>query len=90
MHLRIWVGAAIADDDQPVIQIAGVANGRQHDATGVDTGEHQRVDAVRAQQRLQIGANERVLSSVAPRSTGLIKPCRHMIRLGGGTGNAVH
>jgi hypothetical protein len=31
-----------------------------------------------------------VLSSVAPRSTGLIKPCRHMIRLGGGTGNAVH
>jgi hypothetical protein len=31
-----------------------------------------------------------VLSSVAPRSTGLIKPCRRMIRLGGGTGNAVH
>jgi ABC transporter substrate binding protein len=36
-----------------------VANGRQHDAAGVDTGEHQRVDAVGAQQRLQVGANER-------------------------------
>jgi hypothetical protein len=32
----------------------------------------------------------RVLSSIAPRSTGLIKACRRMIRLGGGTGNAVH
>jgi hypothetical protein len=32
MHLCIWVGATIADDDQTVIQIAGVANGRQHDA----------------------------------------------------------
>jgi hypothetical protein len=31
-----------------------------------------------------------VLSSVAPRSTGQIKPCRRMIRLGGGPGNAVH
>jgi hypothetical protein len=59
MHRCIWVGAAIADDDQPIIQIAGVANGRQHDAAGVDTGEHQRVDAVGAQQRLQVGANER-------------------------------
>ena len=59
MHLCIWVGAAIADDDQPIIQIAGVANGRQHAAAGVDTGEHQRVDAVGAQQRLQVGANER-------------------------------
>ena len=39
MHLCIWVGAAIADDDQPIIQIAGVANGRQHDAAGVDTGD---------------------------------------------------
>jgi hypothetical protein len=27
MQLCIWVGAAIADDDQPIIQIAGVANG---------------------------------------------------------------
>ena len=35
MHLCIWVGAAIADDDQPIIQIAGVANGRQHDTAGV-------------------------------------------------------
>jgi hypothetical protein len=26
------VGAAIADDDQPIIQIEGMANGRQHDA----------------------------------------------------------
>ena len=49
MHICIWVGAAIADDHQPIIQIAGVANGRQHDAAGVDTGEHQRVDAVGAQ-----------------------------------------
>jgi hypothetical protein len=59
MHLCIWVGAAISDDDQPIIQIASVANGRQHDAAGVDTGEHQRADAVGAQQRLQVGANER-------------------------------
>jgi len=59
MHLCIWVGAAIAYDDQPIIQIAGVANGRQHDAAGVDTGEHQRVDTVGAQQRLQVGPNER-------------------------------
>jgi hypothetical protein len=59
MHLCIWVGAAIADDDQPIIQIAGVADGRQHNAAGVDTGEHQRVDAISAQQRLQVGANER-------------------------------
>ena len=55
MHLCIWVGAAIAYDDQPKNQIGGVANGRQHDAAGVDTGEHQRVDAVGAQQRLQVG-----------------------------------
>ena len=63
MHLRIWVGAAIADDDQPVIQIAGVPNGRQHDAAGVDTGEHQRVDAVGAQQRLQIGSPSRAATA---------------------------
>jgi hypothetical protein len=49
MHLCIWVGAAIADDDQPIIQIAGVANGRQHDAAGVDTGEHQRIDVIAKQ-----------------------------------------
>jgi hypothetical protein len=30
-----------------------------HDAAGVDTGEQQRIDAVGAQQRLQVGANER-------------------------------
>src|ERR1700726_4636906 len=59
MPLCLWVGAAIADDDQPIVQIAGAANGRQHDAAGVDTGEHQRVDAVGGQQRLQVGANER-------------------------------
>jgi hypothetical protein len=59
MHLCIWVGAAIADDNQTVIQIAGVANGRQHDAAGADTGEHQRVDAAGAQQSLQVGTNER-------------------------------
>jgi hypothetical protein len=59
MHLCIRVGAAIADDDQPIIQIAGAANGRQHDAAGVDAGQHQRVDAVGALQRLQVGANER-------------------------------
>jgi hypothetical protein len=29
MHLRIRVGAAITDDDQAIIQVAGVANGRQ-------------------------------------------------------------
>ena len=58
MHLCIWVGAAISDDDQPIIQIASVANGRQHDAAGLDTREHQRVDVVGAQQRLQVRANE--------------------------------
>ena len=35
MHFCIWVGAAIADDNQTIIQIAGVANGRQYDAAGV-------------------------------------------------------
>ena len=59
MHICIWVGAAIADDHQSIVQIASVANGRQHDAAGVDTGEHQRIDAAGAQQRLQVGANER-------------------------------
>ena len=59
MHLCIWVRAAIADDDQSIIQIAGVANGRQHDTAGVDADEHQRVDAAGAQQRLQVGAHER-------------------------------
>jgi hypothetical protein len=59
MHLCIWVGTAVADDDLPIIQIAGVANGREHDATGVDTGEHQRVDTVGAQQRLQVRTDER-------------------------------
>jgi hypothetical protein len=29
MHLCIWIGAAIANNDQPVIQIDGVLNGRQ-------------------------------------------------------------
>jgi len=46
MQLCIWVGAPIADDDQPIIQIDGLANGRQHHAAGGNTGEHQRVDAV--------------------------------------------
>ena len=32
MQLCIRVGTAIAYDDQPIIQIAGMANGRQHDA----------------------------------------------------------
>jgi hypothetical protein len=35
-----------------------MANGRQHDAAGMYTGEYQRVDAVGAQQRLEAGANE--------------------------------
>jgi hypothetical protein len=39
MNFCIWVGAAIADDDQAIIQIAGLANGRQHDAAGVNTSE---------------------------------------------------
>src|ERR1700722_2880833 len=60
MHLCIWVGAAITNDDQTIIQIAGVANGRQHDAAGMYTGDHERVDAVGAQQRLQVGTNERL------------------------------
>jgi hypothetical protein len=55
---RNRIGTAVADDDQPIIQIAGMADGRQHDAAGVDTGEHQRVDAVGAQQCLEVGANE--------------------------------
>jgi hypothetical protein len=38
VHVCIWVGAAITDDDQPIIRVAGVANGRQHNAAGVDTG----------------------------------------------------
>jgi hypothetical protein len=59
MHLCIWVGAAIADDNQTIIEIADVANSRQHDAAGADTGEDQRVDAAGAQQRLQVGTNER-------------------------------
>jgi hypothetical protein len=36
MRLCIGVGAAIPDHDQPIIQIDGLANGRQHDAAGVD------------------------------------------------------
>jgi hypothetical protein len=32
-----------------------MANGRQHDAASVYTGEYQRVDAVGAQQRLEAG-----------------------------------
>jgi hypothetical protein len=40
MRLCIGVGAAIPDHDQPIIQIDGLANGRQNDAAGVDTGEH--------------------------------------------------
>jgi hypothetical protein len=35
-----------------------MANGRQHDAAGVYTGEYQRVDAVGAQQRLEAGAKK--------------------------------
>jgi len=29
MHLCIWIGAAIANNDQPLIQIDGLLNGRQ-------------------------------------------------------------
>jgi hypothetical protein len=58
MHLCIWVGTAIAYDDQPIIQIACMANGRQHDAAGVDTGEHQRVDAVGAPASLAKSASK--------------------------------
>jgi hypothetical protein len=72
MQLGIRVGAAITYDDQPIIQIGGVANGRQHDAAGVNTSEHQRVDAVGAQQRLQVGANCWSASSMLPISRNTV------------------
>ena len=39
MHLCMAGRAAIADVDQTIIQIAGVANGRQHNAACGDTGD---------------------------------------------------
>jgi hypothetical protein len=80
MHLCIWVGATIADDDQPIIQVAGVANGRQHDTAGVDIGEHQRIDAIGAQQRLQVGANERADAVLDHDRFPLSRPCGRMDR----------
>src|ERR1700722_4387679 len=58
MRLLVAVGAAIADDQRPVVRIGGMAQGREYDTAGGDTRQDQGLDAVGAQHQVEIGRGE--------------------------------
>ncbi len=54
----IRIGAAVADDHEAVVGIGGVANRREHDAARGNACEHQRLDAVGAQDHVEVSSDE--------------------------------
>jgi hypothetical protein len=56
VEFGVGIEAAVADDDEAVVGIAGVEEGREDDAAGGDAEEDQGVDFLGAQDHLQIGA----------------------------------
>src|SRR3984893_5838547 len=58
VRFLVAVRAAIADDQQPVVRIGGMAQGREYDAAGGDPRQDQGLDAVGAQYQVEIGPGE--------------------------------
>src|SRR5258708_16492929 len=54
MHFLVAVRAAIADDQQSVVRIGGMAQGREYDAAGSDPRQDQGLDAVGAQHQVEM------------------------------------
>jgi hypothetical protein len=50
MRFLVAVRAAIADDQQPVVGVGGMAQGREYDAAGDNSRQDQGLDAVGAQR----------------------------------------
>ena len=58
MRFLVAIGAAIADDQQSVVRVGGMAQGREYDAAGDDARQDQGLDAVGAQHHVEIGPCE--------------------------------
>ena len=55
MGFLVAIRAAIADDQQFVVRIGGMAQRREYDAAGDDPRQDQGLDAVGAQYQVEIG-----------------------------------
>ena len=58
VELGVEIGAAVPDDDDPVIEVERGERRRQDDAARRDAEHDQRVDVVRAQQQIEIGSGK--------------------------------
>src|ERR1700675_633808 len=58
MRFLVAVRAAIADDQQSVVRVGGMAQGREYDAAGDDPRQDEGLDAVGAQHQVEIGPGE--------------------------------
>jgi hypothetical protein len=58
MRFLVAIRAAIADDQQSIVRIGGMAQRREHDAAGDDPRQDQGLDAVGAQYQVEIGPGE--------------------------------
>lgn len=58
MKGRIEIGAAVLDYEHAIIGIGRLKHGREYRSTGRDAEQHKGIDAVGAQDHLEIGARE--------------------------------
>ena len=58
MHLLITIRAAIADDNEAVIGIGGMAHRGKHDAAGRDTGQDQSLAAMGFEDHIEVGSRK--------------------------------
>jgi transcriptional regulator with XRE-family HTH domain len=59
VHLRVGVGAGVGQHRQPVVQVGGLAQRRQHHSGRRDPGEHERARPRGPQQHVEVAAAER-------------------------------
>jgi len=58
MDLRVAVEAGVGEDHQAVVEVGGLAQGRQDHAAGRDPGQDQRVDLPCPQEHVEVAARE--------------------------------
>src|ERR1700730_16009147 len=64
-YLGIGIEAAVGKDGEPIVQVCGLAQGRQHHAAGCDSCQHKAVGAASSQQNVQVAAGERGYPALA-------------------------
>jgi len=59
MKFLILIGTTIGDHNDPVISVAGLQQGREHDAAGCDAEQYNRLNFFRPKEHLQIRSGKR-------------------------------